>query len=153
MEKIKTPLIVCVILFAFSMLSVNAQQYCSDPNCPLNSVEITGDDTFPHNSVSCYEVPLLSGASYNWVSECDLNILCGSNTMFHAGFASPYYNGSGAGWVWKLVNGHWIQVWDENAIVGFTPPPTPWYCMIRCGVTYNGHTHWFAKEVIISGQK
>jgi len=86
------------------------------------------------------------------MNDCDLKILCGGTLMYHAGFASSHYNSGGSGWVWQQVNGHWIQVLDNNLIVSFPPPTSPWYCMIRCGVTYHGYTHWFAKEVIVTGR-
>jgi hypothetical protein len=87
----------------------------------------------------------------SWSNDCDLKVRCGNVNIHHAGFVSPY--NTGGGWKWVTVNGITYPAWinDDDNVYHGPIPNSPWYCMIRCKVTYNGQTYWFSKEVIISG--
>jgi hypothetical protein len=58
MKITKTVLILCVFLFVMSANSVNAQSN------PFLNAQISGPATFSHYATGCYELPNVSGASY-----------------------------------------------------------------------------------------
>ena len=144
MKKIKNILIACAFLFAFSTLSVNAQN-------PYVNAQIVGNSTISISSeFTCYDVPKVAGATYSWTNNFlgGLKTVCGGQTQSHIGYVSPSYH-AGANIVW----GH--PVTGSPGWYYGTVPVYGWVslmedqCWIRCKVTYNGAEYFFIKEVTV----
>ena len=143
MRTIKNILIACAFLFAFSTLSVNAQN-------PFVNAQIQGNSLISiSSSFTCYDLPNVAGATYSWTNNFlgGLPIVCGTTSQSHIGYVSPSYH-AGANIVWgHPVTGSpgWYY---ETPIHGWVSLSED-YGWIRCKVTYNGTEYFFRKDVAV----
>ena len=145
MKKFIKLTVVCVFLFAFSVLSVNAQN-CSDPNCPFNNKQMTGPkDMLYIGGGGYYTLPEVYGASYNWYTNGGIlqktaGGYCNAEYRVRSAsgpFTYCYYDFAKGEMVCDGTYQYFL--WDPQSTTE----------TIECVVTYNGHTHYFYKKIFI----